>query len=51
MANLFQWLRWVHIAAGSIALLLFWIPAIARKGSRTHIAPDGSMSHACPWWW
>jgi hypothetical protein len=37
MANLFQWLRWVHIAAGSIALLLFWIPAIARKGSRTHI--------------
>jgi hypothetical protein len=37
MANLFQWLRWVHIAAGSIALLLFWIPAIARKGGRAHI--------------
>jgi hypothetical protein len=37
MANLYQWLRWVHIAAGSIALLLFWIPAIARKGGRTHI--------------
>jgi hypothetical protein len=27
----------VHIAAGSIALILFWIPAIARKGGRTHI--------------
>jgi hypothetical protein len=37
MANLFQWLRWVHIAAGGIALILFWIPAIARKGGRTHV--------------
>jgi len=37
MANLFQSLRWLHIAAGSIALVLFWIPAIARKGGRTHI--------------
>ena len=37
MASLFQSLRWAHIAAGSIALILFWIPAIARKGSRTHI--------------
>jgi len=37
MASLFQLLRSVHIAAGSIALLLFWIPAIARKGGKTHI--------------
>jgi hypothetical protein len=37
MADLFQSLRWVHIAAGSIALILFWIPAIAPKGGRTHI--------------
>ncbi|MFZ3215405.1 MAG: hypothetical protein WA192_05020 [Candidatus Acidiferrales bacterium] len=37
MAILFQWLRWVHVAAGSLALILFWIPAIARKGGRTHI--------------
>lgn len=37
MANLFQFLRWVHIAAGSIALILFWVPAIAPKGGRTHI--------------
>jgi hypothetical protein len=37
MASLFQSLRWAHIAAGSIALILFWIPAVARKGGRTHI--------------
>jgi hypothetical protein len=37
MASLFQSLRWAHIAAGSIALIVFWIPAIARKGGRTHI--------------
>ncbi len=37
MANLFQWLRWVHVAAGGLALILFWIPAIARKGGRTHV--------------
>jgi hypothetical protein len=37
MANLFQWLRWGHVAAGSLALILFWIPAIAPKGGRTHI--------------
>jgi hypothetical protein len=36
MASLFQSLRWVHIAAGSIALILFWIPAIAPKGGKLH---------------
>lgn len=37
MASLFHALRWIHIAAGTIALILFWIPAIARKGGRTHV--------------
>src|SRR5271156_2768291 len=37
MANLFQWLRWMHVGAGSLALILFWIPAIARKGGRVHV--------------
>jgi hypothetical protein len=37
MANLFQWLRWGHVSAGGLALILFWIPAIARKGGKTHI--------------
>src|ERR1700691_626458 len=37
MANLFQWVRWVHVGSGGLALILFWIPAIARKGGRLHI--------------
>lgn len=37
MANLFQSLRWAHIAAGSIALIVFWIPIFARKGGRNHV--------------
>jgi hypothetical protein len=37
MANLFQSLRWMHVTAGGLALLLFWVPAIAPKGGRTHI--------------
>ncbi len=30
-------LLWVHIAAGAGALVLFWIPVIARKGGPTHV--------------
>ena len=37
MAELFQGLRWLHIAAGAVALVLFWIPVIARKGGKLHI--------------
>jgi hypothetical protein len=37
VAELFQDLRWTHIAFGSVALLAFWIPAIAAKGGRLHI--------------
>ncbi len=37
MANLFQALRWTHVTAGGLALLLFWIPAIAPKGGKTHV--------------
>lgn len=37
MVELFQGLRWAHIAAGAIALIVFWVPAIAKKGGRTHI--------------
>ena len=35
MANLFQWLR-------------FWIPAIARKGGRTHIRAVQSSGYCQP---
>ena len=30
-------LLYLHIALGAIALLLFWLPVIARKGSKLHI--------------
>jgi len=37
MFELFQGLRWTHIAFGSIALLVFWIPLAAGKGGRLHV--------------
>jgi len=37
MLSLFQGLRWLHIAAGSVALIVFWIPIAFKKGGRTHI--------------
>src|ERR1700688_23536 len=37
MAELFRDIRWIHIAAGTIALIVFWIPGAASKGSRLHV--------------
>jgi hypothetical protein len=37
MFELFQSIRWTHIAFGSIALTLFWIPVAAGKGGRLHV--------------
>jgi hypothetical protein len=37
MFELFQGLRWTHVAFGSIALLVFWIPVAAGKGGRLHV--------------
>ena len=37
MFELFRNLRWVHIAFGTIALTLFWIPVAAKKGGRLHV--------------
>lgn len=36
--DVYRWLVFAHIAAGSIALLTFWTAAIARKGSPLHRA-------------
>jgi hypothetical protein len=36
MELLFRVVLGVHIAAGSVALLVFWIPLVARKGGTTH---------------
>jgi hypothetical protein len=36
MDRLFQIVLGVHIAAGAVALLVFWIPLVTKKGGRTH---------------
>ena len=36
MALLFQGVLAVHIAAGAVALLVFWVPLVTKKGGRTH---------------
>lgn len=37
MVELFRDLRWIHIAAGTVALIVFWIPISLSKGGRGHI--------------
>ncbi len=36
MGPLFQTILAVHIAAGAVALLVFWVPLVTKKGGRTH---------------
>ena len=38
MLGIHTTLLYLHIALGAIALLLFWLPIVARKGSKLHIA-------------
>jgi len=33
---LFQLSRWLHIGSGFLALLVFWVPIVARKGGKLH---------------
>ncbi len=37
MTTLHSMLVWLHIASGAVALLLFWVPALAKKGSPLHV--------------
>ena len=37
MHSLHHWLEVAHIVAGAIALVVFWLPALARKGSPAHV--------------
>ncbi|MDP2715405.1 hypothetical protein [Rheinheimera sp.] len=37
MLTLHTTLLYLHIALGAVALLLYWLPVIARKGSKLHI--------------
>ena len=36
MLLIHQSLVWAHIVAGSLALALFWLPMLAKKGSPLH---------------
>jgi hypothetical protein len=36
MALVFQRVLAIHIAAGAVALLVFWVPLVTKKGGRTH---------------
>jgi uncharacterized membrane protein len=36
MDRLFQAVLAVHVAAGAVALFVFWVPLVAKKGGRTH---------------
>lgn len=36
MSFLYDALRMTHIVAGAVALVLFWVPALTRKGGRVH---------------
>jgi len=36
MQQLFDILRWIHIVSGFLALVVFWIPLVAKKGGPTH---------------
>jgi uncharacterized membrane protein len=37
MQLLFDFFRWAHIVSGFLALLVFWIPIVTKKGGRTHL--------------
>lgn len=39
---------WIHIPAGTISLILFWIPVIVKKGSNTH-KKVGKAYYWCMW--
>jgi hypothetical protein len=36
MAMIYETLRLLHFGAGAVALVLFWVPALTRKGGRLH---------------
>ena len=37
MESVFNFLLIAHISAGALSLILFWIPALAKKGGKLHI--------------
>ena len=37
MEAIFSIIKYTHIVAGSLSLVLFWIPALTKKGGKTHL--------------
>ncbi|HEX2138363.1 MAG TPA: hypothetical protein VHG33_01490 [Woeseiaceae bacterium] len=37
MSEVSEFLRLVHVAAGAVGLVAFWIPVFSRKGARNHV--------------
>ena len=37
MFTVYAWLRTIHIAAGFLGLVVFWLPLLARKGGALHV--------------
>ena len=36
MDIIYHWIKYSHVLAGALSLVLFWIPAFAKKGSKLH---------------
>src|SRR5262245_26870602 len=47
-ATLHDILRWLHIVPGFLGLAIMWIPLVARKGGRAHLAA-GKVFVICAW--
>lgn len=45
MTTLHSVLVWLHIAFGAVALVLFWVPALARKGGALHVTAGRCYKH------
>lgn len=48
MKEIHDLLLWIHIPAGTISLLLFWIPVVVKKGGNLH-KKIGRIYYWCMW--
>ncbi len=48
MEALHNILLWIHIPAGTLSLILFWIPVMVKKGGQTHRLA-GRIYYWCMW--
>jgi len=48
MEALHDFLLWIHIPAGTLSLILFWIPVLVKKGGKIH-RKAGRIYYWCMW--